>query len=259
MNPSESSRAIPGRSHWKLCLVIVEGDSPSSWGTRRLQDQPAGVENSLSSTKARTVTITQPHGSHSKQVATHREENMSYHRKKKENLNSILPRTQKKLVQMCLTSSGFRKIREKFTRWGQTHMKISQCWVAKGKLKTLQQNQRSPEAQKIIDRTTWNGTRRPPPWEPPLERTRMTRNVRKEYTVENSRHQQELRVTGSPQGVTKTTGKEMIVMGDGKELSEIKSGPCFAGRKGSLQRKTSGGGEDGTHKEITIARAKRFL
>lgn len=88
MNPSESSRAIPGGSHWKLCLVNAGGDSPSSRGTRRLQDQPAGVENSLSSTKARTVTITQPHGSHSKQVATHREENMNYHRKRKNNAST---------------------------------------------------------------------------------------------------------------------------------------------------------------------------
>lgn len=60
--------------------------------------------------------------------------------------------------------------------------------------------------------------------------------------MENGGHRQELRVTGGPQGVTKTTGKEMMVTGDGKELSELKSGPCFAGRKGSLQRKTSGEG-----------------
>lgn len=121
-------------------IPLAAGDQEAPRPTCRL-----GVENSLSSTKARTVTITQPHGGHSKQVATHGEENMNYHRKKKQYLNSILSRIQKKLVQICLTSSGFRKIREKFTRGGQTYMKISQCWVRKGKLKTLQRNQHSPQ------------------------------------------------------------------------------------------------------------------
>ena len=41
INPSESSRAIPGRSPWKLCFADAEGDSPSRGGTRRLQEQPA--------------------------------------------------------------------------------------------------------------------------------------------------------------------------------------------------------------------------
>lgn len=64
---------------------------------------------------------------------------------KKQYLNSILSRIQKKLIQICLTFSGFRKIREKFTRGGQTHMNISQCWVRKGKLETLQ---RSPQGHR---------------------------------------------------------------------------------------------------------------
>lgn len=58
-------------------IPLAAGDQEAPRPTCRL-----GVENSLSSTKARTVTITQPHGGHSKQVATHGEENMNYHRKK---------------------------------------------------------------------------------------------------------------------------------------------------------------------------------
>lgn len=142
VNPSESGRAIPGRSPWKLSLVNAEGDSPSHGGTRRLQEQPSDSGLRTLSLQSKNRNNNQPHGGQSKQVATHREENMNYHRrkKKKQYLNDILPRIQKKLVQMCLTSSGFKKIREKFTRGGLTHMKISQCWVRKGKLKTLQQN-----------------------------------------------------------------------------------------------------------------------
>ena len=146
INPSESSRAIPGRSHWKLCLANAEGDSPSSGG-------PGSSKTNLQTQRWELSLFNQSKNSNNNPAARGPFKTSCYTRgrkyelsqEKKQYLNSILSRIQKKLVQICLTSSGFRKIREKFTRGGQTYMKISQCWVRKGKLKTLQRNQHSPQ------------------------------------------------------------------------------------------------------------------